>query len=49
MKGGTQAATSGGDSSYVNQKWVQRGNGPKLLAPIISNKNLTIMINVTSA
>jgi hypothetical protein len=49
MKGGTQATTSRGKVLMRTKNGFGRGNGPKLLVPIISNNNLTMMINVTSA
>jgi hypothetical protein len=38
-KRGTQATTNKRKNSHANFKWASKGSGPKLLAPIASNKN----------
>jgi hypothetical protein len=49
MKGGTQATTSRGKVLMLTKNGFGGENGPKLLVPIISNNNLTMMISVTNA
>ncbi len=57
MKRTTHATISRGRSSITNLKWVLKGNGPKVLAPTISNFksgwwldiNLVVMVIAISA